>query len=282
MEENAQPTERGSALSPGWPWRLALAILIYGTLIVMSMEERTGPLAIRIAICFACMFTAGFWLGFRPHSENRELRATFYRMAVLGSFAALVLPTAHLAGIYALPSDQRYGAMLTPRYIGLYAALFGAYALSYPLGEMIYRRRHPDTAAVPATPEDLESVQVTPDEKRSMLRTILAVVLFCSPMFVSIWLWPSHSILVGAVTVAAMLCAFSVWVGYTWRHMDGEKRRFALILTCIGPPAGFIGYVQRGGVPSALLFAAKIAAVLVLPGVLGRLISHLRTGDTSS
>lgn len=284
MEENAQPRGKDSALSPGWHWRLALAILIYGGLIVVSYWDGVGPLWLRIAICFACMFTAGFWTGFRPHSEDRRLRVTFYHTVVLGNFVALQLPTAHLAGIYSLPADQRYGAMLTPRYIGLYAALLATYALSYPLGEKIYRRRHPDTATIPATPEDLEwlDTEASPQERRSLIRMLLLVPLAFAPSFLAILFWPDHCMRIMIANVALVGGVFSFRLGYQWEQMECRMRRFALILAYIGPPAGFIGFVEHGGVAGAFLFAGKIAVVLIVPGIVGRLIVGYRTGDAPS
>ncbi len=276
MEENTQPDGTRSTLLPGWRWRLIIVIVAYCVFYTVSFSAKTGPQQLRMVLVIVCLATAAFVTAYRPHTAIRTARVASYRIAVLGHFGLLVIPTAYLTGVYDLPAEDRYAAMLTPTYIVPCALFLAAYALAWPLAESFYRRNHPDTATIPATPEDLEEWQTSPSERRSMVRVFLLVSLVFAPTFVASWLWPGHSTLIMLANMALVGCAFSFWAGYRWREIDTRMRRFWLVMVCVGPPAGFVGYVEHGGVPGALVFAAEIAAVMIVPGIAGWFLARHR------
>lgn len=275
-EEAMEETQSISTREP-LKWlilRIAIFLLYALALSVVSFWDLPIPRRTVLLLAYLGTGIVGFLAGFQPMSEHQKLRASSYHIFVLTVLALTVRPTAKLLGILDLPVDERYPNMWTADYL-VRSLLFPAImALTYPIGEALFRRKYPDRAYVPLPPEDREELD-EPIPREIPVR-VLVIILLYLPTLLSPWLWPGQTMIIGMVTSAVVFGGLSFLVGYHWHQSEVVTRRFMIAIACIGPAAGFIGYMNSGNVTASLLFATKVAVVTILPALIGRLVALAR------
>lgn len=266
-------------------WRSNARILLPAVILVFALLFTTAYSNIIVAaygaklvVCCCCMAFYGFLAGFEPQSENRSIRRMRYFTTVLMMGALLIQIAAQIAGIYDLPLEKRNCPLLTPHYWVTYALLAGTLVVSHYIATVLFHRLHPDTAIIPLIPEDREQLaQPSPEARRTLRKSMLVVFIVFIPTFVSIFLFPKHSIQTILATMLLTVSGVSAFIGWRWNVSDASGRRFAVVLGLIGPIAIFVGSFSASKaydllhVLRALKFAAIMATALWMPALIVRL-----------